>query len=163
MTAHARRELHRTNDKFCDRHAALGICSDFVTGMRCHNPQNEMYIPSPLFGAMDIYRKLVDVLRRALRMEQPLAPEELRHLAEAIIDYGRMIAHEQLSALTPPPYVIVEMPELVRRFRETTQTIKDALLLLNDMGRAEPVYRGGYWKLKLEGTFRRRSRGGDAT
>jgi len=107
-------------------------------------------------------RRLVDVLRRALRMEQPLAHEELRQLAEAIIDYGRMIAHEELSALTPP-YVIVEIPELVRRFRETTKTIKDALLLLNDMGRAEPVYRGGYWKLKLEGTFRRRSRGGDAT
>jgi len=109
-----------------------------------------------------MYRELVDVLRRALRMEQPLAHEELRQLAEEIIDYGRMIAHEGFSALTPP-YVIVEIPELVRRFKKTTQTIKDALLLLNDMGRAEPAYRGAYWKLKLAGTFRRRSRGGDAT
>ena len=111
---------------------------------------------------MDIYRELVDVLRRALRMEQRLAPEELRHLAEAIIDYGRMIAYEELSALTPP-YVIVEIPELARRFRETTQTIKDALQLLNDGGCAEPADRGGYWKLKLAGTFRRRSRGAKAT
>jgi len=121
-----------------------------------------MHIPSPLFGAMDMYRKLVDVLRRALRMEQRLTPEELRPLAEAIIDYGRMIAYEELSALTPP-YVIVEIPELARRFRETTQTIKDALQLLNDGGRAEPADRGGYWKLKLAGTFRRRSRGAKAT
>lgn len=109
-----------------------------------------------------MYRKLVDVFRRALRREQPLAHEELRQLAEAIIDYGRMIAHDELSALTPP-YVIVEIPELGRRFRETAQTIKDALLLLKDMGRAEPDHRGGYWKLKLAGTFRRRSRGDDAT
>jgi hypothetical protein len=121
-----------------------------------------MHIPSPLFGAMDMYRKLIDVLRRFLRMEQQLTPEELRQLAEAIIDYGRMIAYEELSALTPP-YVIVEIPELARRFRETTQTIKDALQLLNDGGRAEPADRGGYWKLKLAGTFRRRSRGAKAT
>jgi len=108
-----------------------------------------------------MYRKLIDVLRRFLRMEQQLTPEELRQLAEAIIDYGRMIAYEELSALTPP-YVIVEIPELARRFRETTQTIRDALLLLNEMGRAEPASSGGHWKLKLEGTFRRRSRGGAA-
>src|ERR1035438_7320991 len=119
--------------------------------MRCHNPQNEMHIPSPLFGAMDMYRELIDALRRVLRVEERrLNPEELRQLAEAIIDYGRMIAYEELSALTPP-YVIVEIPELARRFRETTQTIKDAIQLLNDGGRAEPADRGGHWKLKLAG------------
>jgi hypothetical protein len=110
-----------------------------------------MHIPSPLFGAMDMYRELINALRRVLRVEERrLNPEELRQLAEAIIDYGRMIAQEELTALTPP-YVIVEIPELARRFREPTQTIRDALLLLNEMGRAEPAYRGGYWKLKLAG------------
>ena len=109
-----------------------------------------------------MYRELIDALRRVLRVEERrLNPEELRQLAEAIIDYGRMIAQEELSALTPP-YVIVEIPELARRFRETTQTVKEALLLLNEMGRAEPFSSGGHWKLKLEGTFRRRSRGGAA-
>src|ERR1035437_4162773 len=93
-----------------------------------------------------MYRDLVDALRRVLRLERRLSPEELRQLAEAIIDYGRMIAREELSALTLP-YVIVEIPELARRFRETTQTIKDALLLLNETGRAEPADRGGHWKL----------------
>ena len=42
-------------------------------------------------------RRLVDVLRRALRMKQRLTPEGLRRLAEAILDYGRMIEHERLS------------------------------------------------------------------
>jgi hypothetical protein len=110
---------------------------------------------------MEMYRELVDALRRALRVERQLTPEELRQLAEAIVDYGRMMAQEELPA-DKPPYVIVEVPELARRFRETTQTIKDVLLLLNEMGRAEPVYSGGHWKVKLEGTFRRRSRGGAA-
>jgi hypothetical protein len=110
---------------------------------------------------MDMYRELVDALRRVLRVERRLTPDELRHLAEAIIDYGRMIAQEEVPALKQP-YVVVEIPELARRFRETTQTIKDALLLLNEMGRAEPASSGGHWKLKLEGTFRRRSRGGAA-
>ena len=108
-----------------------------------------------------MYRELVDALRRVLRVERRLTPDELRHLAEAIIDYGRMIAQEEVPALKQP-YVVVEIPELARRFRETTQTIKDALLLLNEMGRAEPASSGGHWKLKLDGTFRRKSRGGAA-
>jgi len=39
----------------------------------------------------------LDVLRSALRMKQRLTPEELRRLAEAILDDGRMIVHERLS------------------------------------------------------------------
>lgn len=42
-------------------------------------------------------RRLVDVLRRALRMKQRLTPEGLRRLAEAILDYERMTEHERLS------------------------------------------------------------------
>lgn len=119
--------------------------------------ERDAYTITPFRSHGYMYRDLVDALRRVLRVERRLSPEELRQLAEAIIDYGRMIGREELSALTLP-YVIVEIPELARRFRETTQTIKDALLLLNDMGRAEPADRGGHWKLKLAGTFRPRRR-----
>jgi hypothetical protein len=51
------------------------------------------------------------------------------------------------------PYVIVEVPELARRFRETPRTIKDALLLLRDMGRAESAHVYGCWKLQLTSTL----------
>jgi hypothetical protein len=37
------------------------------------------------------------------------------------------------------------------RFRESPQTINDALMLLKGMGRAQRVHRHGYWKLKLAG------------
>jgi hypothetical protein len=47
------------------------------------------------------------------------------------------------------PQVIVEIPELASRFRETPQTIEDALRLLGGLGRAEPVHQGGLWKLQL--------------
>jgi hypothetical protein len=39
--------------------------------------------------------------------------------------------------------------ELVQRFRETPQTIKDAPLLLRNSGRAVPVDLDGGWKLQL--------------
>ncbi len=92
-------------------------------------------------------------LKRALRMEQRLTVEEfnqLLQLSEAIIDYGRMIKeHYQHSV----PDVIVEIPELAHRFRETPQTIKDALRLLRDIGRAEPADLDGCWKLQLADTL----------
>jgi len=50
-------------------------------------------------------------------------------------------------------FVIVEIPEPARRFRETPQAIEDALLLLRDMGRAEPIHLHGCWKLQLAGTL----------
>ena len=51
------------------------------------------------------------------------------------------------------PEVIVEVPELALRFRETPRTIKDALLLPRGMSRAEPIHLGGCWKLQLAGTL----------
>jgi hypothetical protein len=98
-------------------------------------------------------RRLIGHLKRAMRREQRLTVEEFNQrlqLSEAIIDYGRMIqAHYERSV----PEVIVEIPEMACRFRETPQTIKDALRLLRDMGRAEPVDLDGCWKLKLTGTL----------
>ena len=47
---------------------------------------------------------------------------ELLHLSEAIIEYGRMmLAYQGHSAAE----LLVEIPELARRFRETPRTIKD--------------------------------------
>ncbi len=98
-------------------------------------------------------RRLVGRLKRLLGMEQRLTVEEfqqLLQLSEALIDYGRMIqAHYEC----PVPEVIVEIPELATRFRETPQTIRDALLLLRDMGRAQPGDLRGCWKLQLADTL----------
>jgi hypothetical protein len=86
-------------------------------------------------------------------MEQRLTVQEfyqLLQLSEAIVDYGRMI---QAYYECPVPDVIVEIPELASRFRETPRTIKDALLLLRDMGLAEPANLKGCWKVELTGTL----------
>ena len=47
------------------------------------------------------------------------------------------------------PYVIVEIPELATRFRETPLAIADSLILLRGMGHAKPAGRVGCWKLRL--------------
>ena len=101
----------------------------------------------------DHLRRLLAHLKRALRMKQRLTIEEFYQLfgmAEAIIDYGRMI---EVYGEHSPLFVIVEIPDLALRFRETPRAIKDALLLLGDMGRAEPINLQGCWKLELAGTL----------
>lgn len=101
-----------------------------------------------IYHRSDMYRRLLDYLKPALRIDRRLTHEELLQLAEAIIDYGqRLRAYEEWS-VPPPLYTIVEIPELVRRFEETPKTINAALLLLNGMGGAEPVS-SRIWKLKL--------------
>ena len=67
-------------------------------------------------------------------------------LSEAILDLGRML---QSYYARPLDYVMVEIAELAFRLRETPQTIEDALLLLKDMGRADPYDRHGRWILRL--------------
>jgi len=94
-------------------------------------------------------RRLLGHFKCALRMERRLTLEEsyqLLQLAEAIIDYGRMIQSFRGSAT---PSAVVEIPELAQRFRETPPTIKDALSLLRSMGRAYPSAEPGCWNLKL--------------
>jgi hypothetical protein len=111
------------------------------------------------------FGRVIVHVKRALRRDRRLTAEEfnqLLQLAEAIIDYGRMIqAHRRYSV----PNVILEITELANRFRETPQTIKDALLLLRDIGCAEPADLDGCWKLQLAGTTSPRPQGvslGDA-
>ena len=104
-------------------------------------------------------RRLLHRLKLTLRIEQRLTLEEcyqLLQLSEAIVEYGRMVqAYYGYSV----PNVMVELPELASRFRETPQTIKDALLLLGEKGRAEPTDLPGCWQLRLADT--RRSEGDD--
>ena len=96
-------------------------------------------------------RAIVHV-KRALRKDQRLTADEfsqLRQLSEAIIDYGRMVrAYRGYSV----PNVTLEITELANRFRESPETIKDALLLLQDTGDAEPANLDGCWKLQLPGS-----------
>ncbi len=98
-------------------------------------------------------RPLLGRLQRALRVEQRLTVEAFNQrlqLSEAIIDYGRMMhAYNEI----PVPNVVVEIPELAHRFRERPETIKDALQLLRDIGRAEPTDLSGCWILQLAGTL----------
>src|ERR1700674_5419280 len=98
-------------------------------------------------------RRVLRHFERALRKDQRLTAEEFNQrlqLSEAIIDYGRMIqAYYEYSV----PDVILEITESANRFRETPQTIKDALRLLRDIGRAEPANLDGCWKLQLAGTL----------
>ena len=97
-------------------------------------------------------RQLFGHLKRALRMKQRPTIDELLQLAQAIFDYGLTTqGHEKWSAL-PPPYLIVEIPELAFRLRKPPQAIKDTLLLLRAMGRAEPLDCREHWKVKLEDT-----------
>jgi hypothetical protein len=102
-------------------------------------------------------RRLLSYFKRVRRID-PLAVEEynkLLPLAEAIIEYGRM---HQSYYDSPAHILLVEAAELERRFRETPQVIEGALLLLSDMGRAEPADRDKRWKLKLGDTLSSRDK-----
>ncbi len=58
------------------------------------------------------------------------------------------------------PDVIVEVPELASRFRETQRTIKDALALLRDMARAEPLHLADVGSCSLQNLYAaKRTRG----
>jgi hypothetical protein len=95
------------------------------------------------------FGRVIVHVKRALRKDRRLTVEEfnqLLQLSEAIIDYGRMIKEHRRYSV---PNVILEITELANRFRETPQTIKDALLLLRDTGCAEPADLDGCWRLQL--------------
>ena len=94
-------------------------------------------------------RRMLGRLKRALGIGRRLTAEEfhqLSELAEAIVDYGRMVEGYFGQSMTT---VLVETTELASRFRETPQTIEDALLLLSKNGRASADDRPGCWKVRL--------------
>ena len=98
------------------------------------------------------FGRVILQVKRALGKDHRLTADEfnqLLQLSEEIIDYGRMIrAYRGYSV----PNVTIEISELANRFRESPQTIKDALLLLQDTGDAEPANLDGCWKLRLPGS-----------
>jgi hypothetical protein len=99
--------------------------------------------------ARDYWQRLLGRIRRALRIERRLTLEEshqLLELAETIVEHGRM---HHLFYKNPMEYLMVETEELAFRFRETPQTIEDALQLLRATDRAEPYDRHGRWRLRL--------------
>jgi hypothetical protein len=102
--------------------------------------------------------ELFDHLKSSLRRERRTAGErsQLQELSEAIVEYGRMMqAHLGYST----PGVVVEVPEMARRFRETPKTIKEALVLLEETGRAQPIHLSDCWRLQLRSTGLRDSEG----
>lgn len=103
-------------------------------------------------------QELFDHLRSSLRRERRTAGErsQLQELSEAIVEYGRMIqAHLGYGM----PDVVVEVPEMARRFREPPKTIKEALVLLEETGRAQPIHLSDCWRLQLTSTGLRDSEG----
>jgi hypothetical protein len=98
------------------------------------------------------FGRVILQVKRALGKDHRLTADEfnrLLQLSEEIIDYGRMIrAYRGYSV----PNVTLEITELANRFRESPETIKDALLLLQDTGDAEPANLDGCWKLRLSGS-----------
>ena len=103
-----------------------------------------------------------DHLKSSLRRERRTAGErsQLQELSEAIVEYGRMMqAHLGYSTGYDMPDVVVEVPEMARRFRETPKTIKEALVLLEETGRAQPIHLSDCWRLQLTSTRLRDSEG----
>jgi len=104
-------------------------------------------------------QQLFEGLKRRLRWERGTAGDSrhLQELSESIVEYGRMIqAHLGDEAGYGIGYgtvaVVVEVPEMAHRFRETPKTIKEALILLQQIGRAQPIHLRGCWRLQLTTT-----------
>ena len=103
-------------------------------------------------------QELFDHLKGSLRRERRTAAErsQLQELSEAIVEYGRMIQAHLGYGMQD---VVVEVPEMARRFRETPKTIKEALVLLEGTGRAQPIHLSDCWRLQLTSTGLRDSEG----
>ena len=90
----------------------------------------------------DKVRRVLERVRWAVLPERRMTLAEcqaLLELAEAILDYGRMIqSHFPLRM----DHVMVEVEELARRFRESPAMVEEALRLLRGMGRANAFGRG---------------------
>jgi hypothetical protein len=97
-------------------------------------------------------RQVFGFLKRALRIEQRLTLQEsygVLDISEEIAHYVLMIQEYEHSV----SFVVVEVPELASRFRETPRAIKDGLLILEHRGLADQVA-PGYWRLKVADTLR---------
>jgi hypothetical protein len=73
------------------------------------------------------------------------AEKQIRQLAGAILDYGRM-----LSQVYSHQGVGVWEKELAFRFGETTSNIVSALVLLEKEGRGRRTRLAGYWTFRVQ-------------
>jgi hypothetical protein len=95
----------------------------------------------------DIFVRLIYRSKRALRPKRRLTlaqSYQVLELSEQIVECARMI---EANAGSPIPGAIVEIRDLASRFRESTETISDALELLHRAGKAHAVNRYGYWRV----------------
>jgi hypothetical protein len=96
--------------------------------------------------------RMISSMKRILHLERRLTLQEsyrVLDISEEIAHYVRMIQEYEHSV----SFVVVEVPELASRFRETPRAIKDGLLILKHRGLADQVA-PGYWRLKVAGTLR---------
>jgi hypothetical protein len=109
--------------------------------MKAEGPGNGVIAPAKL-------RQFLTDLGAMLpgdKSDSKIAEEkQIRQLAGAILDYGRM--DSQFHSHQP---VGVEEKELAFRFRETTHDIVTALILLEKKGRASRTRLAGYWTLHV--------------
>jgi hypothetical protein len=105
--------------------------------------------------SMQSFAKVADLVRRTFwGKNKKLTRREQRErlaLLEAIVDYARM----ERAYHNHSKEVIVEVPELARRFRETPHVIKDALTRLSKDGRAKDV-KYGCWVVRPNGNLNRK-------
>ena len=80
------------------------------------------------------------------KLEAPDKEEDhlITQLAEAIIEHGRMT-----QKLYRNQRVLVDVKELAYRFREKSQTITKALVLLKHQGRAKTTDLDELWELEV--------------
>jgi hypothetical protein len=110
--------------------------------MKAEGPGNGVIAPAKL-------RQFLTNLGAMLpgeKSDSKIAEEkQIRQLAGAILDYGRM--DSQFHSHQP---VGVEEKELAFRFRETAHDIVTALILLEKEGRASRTRLAGYWTLHVQ-------------
>jgi hypothetical protein len=106
-----------------------------------------------------LWRRLFSILKRGLRIDMRLSPDDDKrelYLANAILDHGRMLqSYLQSNFRQSLGAVLVEVPELAFRFRETNEAVEKALLRLKNMGLADPYDQYGCWMLNLMCTIRK--------
>jgi hypothetical protein len=105
---------------------------------------------APLPWSMHVghIREAINDLLASFRAKLGVTERERDHeitlLAEAIIEHGRMT-----QKLYRNRRVVVDVKELAYRFREESQTITKALVLLGHQGRAKPTDLDGLWELRV--------------
>jgi hypothetical protein len=96
----------------------------------------------------EVITNLVSGLRReASRFPGSRGPRQtpdIEELARSVMGYGRI----RLDARSKHG-VVVEVEDLAFRLRETRRAVTEALVLLENQGRAERTKQNGRWRLQI--------------